>query len=112
MTKLQVKVMSGKHDGTGDNLAMRFTNGRGQHCITSTEYYLSDAEDFDRGRHVYFDTKNNKDKKALGSCARGKFRPDDRLYVEILVNTWGTNFHYDGYGFRNYSRKYIFLKVI
>ena len=108
MTKLYVKVRSDEYDGTDDNLAMRFTNGRGQQCITNTEYYLSDAEDFDCGSSLLFDSDNNEDRKAMGSCATGRVRPDDKVYVQILVNTLGANLHYDGYGFRNYSRKFIF----
>ena len=105
MTTVKVVVSNDGHGGTLDNVAMKFTNGKGEVCFTNhSSVYLSDVQTFSGGSTVVVDAeRSSKEKTALGDCATGTFRPDEGLYVEILINTasfFDFSFWYDGYTFR------------
>ena len=102
MTAVKVVVSEDGHGGTFDNVAMKFTNGRGEVCFTNhSSVYLSDVQTFTGGSTVLVDAeRSSKEKSALGDCATGTFRPDEGLHVEVLINTASYNFWYDGYTFR------------
>ena len=97
-------VSKDNYGGTIDNVAMRFTNRRGEVCYTNHEsLYLSDVRSFSGGSTLVFDAdQSSRDRTALGDCATGNFRPDEELQVEILTNTAGffiLSYWYDGYTF-------------
>ena len=102
MTAVKVVVSKDGYRGTIDNVAMKFTNGKGEVCFTNhSSVYLSDVQTFSGGTTVVVDAeRSSKEKSALGDCATGTFRPDEGLHVEVLINTASYNFWYDGYTFR------------
>ena len=105
MTAVKVVVSKDGHGGTFDNVAMKFTNGKGEVCFTNhSSVYLSDVQTFSGGTTVVVDAeRSSKEKSALGDCATGTFRPDEGLHVEVLINTASFfifSFWYDGYTFR------------
>ena len=100
LSRLKITVGWGANDGTSDWVQVKFKNRDRQTCTTDYLNYNSYGFSFNTpGDTVTMDTDTNKHAvQALGDCLT-VFRPDDELWVQIIMTRKGWNIHHDGYAF-------------
>ena len=78
-----------------------FRNGDWETC--KTDYLNYEVYEFsftNQGSTVTMDANNDiRAALALNKCQKSVFRPDDELWVQIIVTRQGWNSHWDGYAF-------------
>ena len=101
LTRLKITVGQGAYDGTSDWVQVKFRNRDWETCKTDYLNYKDYEFSFTKlGYTVTMDANtDNKAAVALVSCRLSVFRPDDELWVQIIVTRQGWNSHWDGYAF-------------